>query len=172
GINALATFPHHLDIAYAAWAMDTPVRLDVALGLVEASIAIDPNISNDTRLKWTQEIGRTIRAAVRRDADTTDALTPELIEEIIWRPGRNRRGDYVDPEVSTVRNRRSAIRMFFNHLRALGVDVGDPTIDLALPQRSDAGPRPLTDEEMRRCQDASFDGLLPGTRPTCVALAQ
>lgn len=52
------------------------------------------------------------------------------------------------PELTTRHARRSALRMFFRTLRELGHPVGDPTLDIELPARSDRSARPLTDLEV------------------------
>lgn len=48
--------------------------------------------------------------------------------------------------------RRSTVRAIFRTLRTLGLVVGDPTLDLTLPQRSSRGYRPLTDDEVMVCR--------------------
>lgn len=53
---------------------------------------------------------------------------------------------------STQHLRRSTVRAIFRTLRTLGLVVGDPTLDLALPQRSSRGYRPLTDDEVMVCR--------------------
>lgn len=54
----------------------------------------------------------------------------------------------VPPELTTRHARRSALRMFFRTLRELGHQIGDPTLDIELPARSDRSARPLTDLEV------------------------
>ena len=45
--------------------------------------------------------------------------------------------------------RRSAVRLLFRIWRKLGLNEGDPTLDLRLPRRSSLATRPLTDDEGR-----------------------
>jgi integrase/recombinase XerC len=59
------------------------------------------------------------------------------------------------PEVHTLHARRTALRMLFRSLRRIGVDVGDPTLDLVLPARTSRVVRPLTDAEVEMCRYAA-----------------
>jgi integrase/recombinase XerC len=59
------------------------------------------------------------------------------------------------PELTTRHARRTALRMLFRTLRELGHDVGDPTLDLALPTRTVTAARPLTDLEVTQCRTAA-----------------
>lgn len=52
------------------------------------------------------------------------------------------------PELATRHARRVALRALYRALRALGLAVGDPTLDLALPPRGERAARPLTDDEV------------------------
>jgi integrase/recombinase XerC len=64
-------------------------------------------------------------------------------------------GDGVDPEIATLHARRSAVRALYRALRALGHDVGDPTLDLVLPARGGRTCRPLTDDEVMLARASS-----------------
>jgi integrase/recombinase XerC len=63
------------------------------------------------------------------------------------------------PSVATMRLRRSALRLAFRVARELGFLDGDPTVDLALPSRTDRAARPLTDLEVQRGRRAALEDL-------------
>ncbi len=56
------------------------------------------------------------------------------------------------PQVATQHARRTAIRTLYRTLRAVGFEVADPTLDLALPARGTRAARPLTDDEITLCR--------------------
>lgn len=60
--------------------------------------------------------------------------------------GRTRRGGL--PSVHTMHLRRTSLRTLYRTLRRLGVDCGDPTLDLMLPAKSTRAARPLDDDEI------------------------
>lgn len=66
------------------------------------------------------------------------------------------------PELTTRHARRTALRMLFRTLRDLGYPVGDPSLDLKLPPRSDTAARPLTDLEVTLCRASSRMGEAGG----------
>jgi integrase len=79
------------------------------------------------------------------------------------------------PELTTRHARRTALRMLFRTLRELGHEVGDPTVDLRLPSRSDTSARPLTDLEVTLCRASSRMGEAGGRslhRAVCWALGE
>ncbi len=61
------------------------------------------------------------------------------------------------PSPSVMHLRRCAVRMLFRVARELGVADTDPTVDLVLPGRQPAAPRPLADEEVAICRAMSID---------------
>jgi len=172
GVKELSRHFDPVDVFLAAWPVEPPVNLDEALGLVEAAIACDPSITDATRQKYSKEIARLVASARLLGASTVEEIDAEFVDELLALAGRTRRGDIVDPRVATLHNRRAALRYFFTRLRALGIDLSNPTQDVQLPPRPTEGVRPLTNDEMRRCEEAALDGLVPGARPVAVALAQ
>lgn len=83
--------------------------------------------------------------------------------------------DATAPSLTTRHSRRSAIRMFFRTLRELGYDIGDPSLDVRLPARTNAAARPLTDMEVTLCRAASRMGEAGGRslhRAVCWALGE
>ncbi|MDO8107208.1 hypothetical protein Q6348_08370 [Isoptericola sp. b441] len=75
------------------------------------------------------------------------------------------------PELATRHARRTALRMLFRELRSRGYDVGDPTLDLALPARSTRAARPLTDEEIALARAATRLGATGTSLHRAVAWA-
>jgi integrase len=76
------------------------------------------------------------------------------------------------PAVATTHLRRSALRLYFQTLRQLGLLEGDPTIDLVLPPRSCLAVRPLTDDEIVVCRSYSLQTLTATRQPAAWALAE
>lgn len=58
-----------------------------------------------------------------------------------------------------MRLRRSALRLLFRTARELGLLEGDPTVDLALPSRTNESARPLTDGEVDECRRVCLHDL-------------
>jgi integrase len=80
--------------------------------------------------------------------------------------------DGSDPSVSLLHLRRSALRLLFRSLRESGVTVGDPTLDLVLPQRSPLATRPLADDEVVLCRGHALWSLSDLRRASAWALAE
>jgi integrase/recombinase XerC len=76
------------------------------------------------------------------------------------------------PAVATMHLRRSALRLYFQTLRQLGLYEGDPTMDIALPPRSCLAVRPLTDDEIVVCRSFSLQTLTATRQPAAWALAE
>ena len=79
------------------------------------------------------------------------------------------------PELTTRHARRTALRMLFRSLREMGHDIGDPSLDLRLPARTDTSARPLTDLEVTLCRASSRMGEAGGRslhRAVCWALGE
>jgi hypothetical protein len=75
-----------------------------------------------------------------------------------------------NPSLATLHFRRTTLRAVFRSLRHLGVDVADPTLDLALPPKSVRTTRPLTDEEVNLVRICAL-GRGRGATRAAVALA-
>jgi integrase/recombinase XerC len=78
---------------------------------------------------------------------TFDAITPEHCRDFIETAIQTRAGAWIEPSVSTQYVRRTALRLLFRTGRHLALVVGDPTIDIVLPKRTDSATRPLDDTE-------------------------
>lgn len=76
------------------------------------------------------------------------------------------------PSASTVSGRRTRVRLLFNTLRMLGLDVGDPTLDSGVPPRDALGARPLTDEEVAWARAASLRTLVETRQPAIWAIGE
>jgi integrase len=74
--------------------------------------------------------------------------------------------------VSLMHFRRSALRFLFRSLRHAGFAVGDPTLDLVLPPRSQVGVRGLADDEVLLCRSHSLWSLRDLRRAAAWALAE
>jgi integrase/recombinase XerC len=76
------------------------------------------------------------------------------------------------PSVPVMHLRRSALRLLFRSLREAGQPVGDPTLDLVLPPRSQLAARPLTDDEVTLCRGHALWSLVDARRAAAWALAE
>lgn len=76
------------------------------------------------------------------------------------------------PSLAEMHHRRSSIRLLFRLARELGVDAGDPTLDLVLPPRCQRGVRALTDEEVALCRSHAFWSLTDARRAAAWALGE
>lgn len=68
------------------------------------------------------------------------------------------------PSAHTRHFRRVTLRAMFRTARRLGFDVGDPTLDLVLPPRSDRSTRPLTSDEILLARTATSTPRTPDSR--------
>lgn len=76
------------------------------------------------------------------------------------------------PSVPVMHLRRLALRLFFRSLREAGWPVGDPTLDLVLPPRSQLSARPLAGEEVTLCRGYAVWSLTDSRRAAAWALAE
>jgi integrase len=74
--------------------------------------------------------------------------------------------------VSMMHMRRSTLRLLFRLAREAGLADRDPTLDLALPARSELAARPLTDDEVALCRGHSLWTLAGARRSATWALAE
>lgn len=73
--------------------------------------------------------------------------------------------------LGTKHSRRSTLRRFLRASRTLGLDDRDPTADLPLPRKPGPYVRPLTEQEVQRCKDASHRTTIETRLPCAFALA-
>jgi integrase/recombinase XerC len=102
------------------------------------------------------------------DVDLPEAVTHEVAAAFVQAP----LNDGGTPSVSLLHLRRSALRLLFRSLRHVGVAVGDPTLDLALPPRSQLATRPLADDEVTLCRGHALWSLTDLRRAAAWALAE
>ena len=159
------------DVWLASFESSRPVKLQEALGLVDATITVDTTLKEATKRKYRQEISRLIASAVLRDLTQVNDLSPKVIQAIVGEATRQR-DRWVEASVSKQRFRRSAFRYFFRTLQELELTDRDPAAALRLPRRPSSLGRPLTDDEMELCEDVAYYGVVPDTRPVALALAQ
>jgi site-specific recombinase XerD len=80
--------------------------------------------------------------------------------------------DGSSPAVPTMHQRRSVLRVFFRMLHRVDPAVLDPTWALALPSRTTAACRPVTDDELDVLRAVSLSSLGETRCPSIVALAE
>jgi integrase len=99
---------------------------------------------------------------------TPEAVTTEVALAFVMAPT----ADGTTPSVSLMHLRRMALRLLFRSLRHAGGAVGDPTLDLVLPPRSQLATRPLADEEVTLCRGHAMWSLGDLRRAAAWALAE
>jgi integrase/recombinase XerC len=133
--------------------------------------------------RWRREDDRTDQT-IQRMSEIADRFASRLsVQQIfdLYRVGpdecegfinaHTRTGEF--PSVGTRHFRRVTLRALFRTLRADGIDIGDPTLDIELPPRSPLATRPLTIDEVILCRTASFAVRTPDLRrPSAWALAE
>lgn len=143
------------------------VTLLAAARRVQRHLESDPAVSKAK----LAEIGRMVTSLSHRGVvlldDVTDALVGEYLEEVTYRRGRPR-----DPSVAKRQTRRWAARAFFSTARALGLTDKAVGTDLGMPPRPSLLTRPLTDLEIRACQQAALMTLFESRAPAVLALAE
>ncbi|AWB91152.1 hypothetical protein C3E78_02340 [Aeromicrobium chenweiae] len=107
--------------------------------------------SNQTLLRSSETWARFITRQQKLGATTPADFTLQHCHAFVWAFGASGQ----PAEVATMHARRTALRMGFRALRDLGHDVGDPTLDLALPPRTGTAARPLTDAEVGLCRTSA-----------------
>lgn len=133
--------------------------------------ASDNEFTAATLAKCGETIARFARRLAQQGVTTPAEITTAHAQGFIEAPTRTGQ----PPELTTRHARRTALRMMFRTLRELGYDVGDPSLDLHLPPRSDTTARPLTDLEVTLCRASSRMGEAGGRslhRAVCWALGE
>lgn len=95
-------------------------------------------------------------------------VSPAVAESFVW----SRLPDGSVPSVGLMHLRRTAVRLLFRSARAAGWPVGDPTLDLVLPPRSQRPGRPFTDDEVALCRAHALWSLSGARRAAVWALAE
>ena len=111
--------------------------------------------------------------AAQRGVTTVAGVDRDLCELYIHsRHSRGVDGRLQPATIGTKHSRRGYVRQLFQVLRALGLDDRDPAADILLPARLPRFVRPLTDDEVQACQDASFRTIEETRLPCAFALAK
>ena len=100
---------------------------------------------------------------------TLGAVTPEVAAAFVCAPMA---GSAQPPTVSLMHLRRLGTRLLFRAARQVDAGLGDPTLDLVLPPRSQLATRPLTDDEVTLCRAAASWSLNDGRRAAAWGLAE
>jgi hypothetical protein len=96
------------------------------------------------------------------------SVTPEVVAQFVFAVDENA----TLPTASTVHFRRWAVRNLFRIMRSEDLAVGDPTLDLVLPERGRPGGwRPLENDEIELCRAACL-GVKRGDASVAWALAE
>lgn len=95
---------------------------------------------------------RFARRLDRSGINTIEAVDADTCRGFIDAPTRAG----TPPTVATRHFRRVTLRALFRTLRHRGINVGDPTLDIDLPPRSQRSTRPLTTEEIILGRSATF----------------
>ncbi len=107
-------------------------------------------------------------AATGFDVRTVELITPDIASAFVLAPDV----DASTASVALQHLRRTALRLLFRAARQDGADVGDPTLDLALPPRSPLSTRPLTDDEIAMCRSHALWSLADSRHAATWALAE
>lgn len=149
--RAAATLPQQLNAVRSHW---------------DATAAM----SEQTRLRIDEIIGRYSTWLQARGTGSFTLVTPRMAEAFVL--AHTREG--APPIVATTQARRTSLRLLYRTLRALGEEVGDPTLDLHLPPKGSKPARPLTDDEVALCRITAQLSLQRGAalRPVHWALGE
>jgi len=107
-------------------------------------------------------------AATAFGVRSAEAVTAEMVAAFVRAPLANG----ISPSTALVHLRRSTVRLLFRALRLAGAAVGDPTLDLQLPPRSQLPTRPLADDEVMLCRGHALWSLGDHRRSAAWALAE
>ena len=106
------------------------------------------DFTEQTLARSTETVNRFFRRLSAQGVTRVEDVTLEHCRGFVTAPTIEGR----PPELTTQHARRTALRMMFRTLREMGLQVGDPTLDLVLPARTGTAARPLTDEEVTLCR--------------------
>lgn len=119
---------------------------------------LDATLSEQTLARMSETVQRFANRLAATGVGSFRDVTPAQARGFVMAP----LPDGFGPEVHTQHARRTAVRVLYRTLRVLGYDVGDPTLDLALPPRGVRVARPLTEDEVTLCRASAQ--ATPGRR--------
>ena len=108
--------------------------------------------SEQSLIRMTETVTRFAARLTAEGVSSFVDATPALAAGFVLAP----LPDGSAPEVHTQHARRTALRVLYRALRATGHDVGDPTLDVALPPRGLRVARPLTSDEVTLCRASAL----------------
>lgn len=126
------------------------------------------SMSKESAARFRDLIARFGRFAEASGVIAVEQVSSSLVERFIRAPAR----DGSTPAIATMHLRRSAIRVLFAEGRRQGLALGDPSLDMALPPRSNLHTRALTDDEIEICRAYSVRTLSETRQPAAWALAR
>lgn len=136
---------------------------------VSSALAADTALGGYTRRRFDEILGRFALFCVNGfGVSSVEDISPECIAAFVNAPIKNGRA----PQIATMHLRRSALRYFFRVAIQLGLCETDPTWGLALPPRTSAAFRALTDDELVLCRSFSQHTLTATRQPAAWALAE
>jgi site-specific recombinase XerD len=121
--------------------------LSSAVAAVTGAWSADGVLAARTFEKFGGLIGRFAAFAAAHDVTSLAAVDPGLVTTFVAAKGRTRHGAVSQAAVTTMRNRRAALRAFYRTARRLRLTLDDPTTDIDVPARESSVRRPLTDDE-------------------------
>lgn len=111
--------------------------------------------SEQSLVRMTETVTRFAGRLAAQGVGSFTQATPALAAGFVLAPV----ADGSLPEVNTQHARRTAVRVLYRALRANGLDVGDPTLDLVLAPRGGRVARPLTSDEVTLCRASALASL-------------
>ena len=148
------------------------VSLDEALGAVLALLAGDDVMADASRDALALGYTRFVRTLKTCGVSTFDEVTVELVDRFLDAPVR-RHGKRIRPTASTVKNRRSTVRSFYQACRSLHLTSNDFAPRRAPVSRPETGwSRPLDDGEISRCRTHAANRLFGDRGPAVLALCE
>lgn len=144
-------------------------ELERELGLVASVLTSEGLLTEQSRARMIdlhERFGRF--AAEAFGIEQLGAVTPAHVDAFVRAKGGDRR----TPSAATMHLRRSAVRLLFRTGRSLGLVTVDPTLDLALPPRTETAGRPLANDEITVCEAASLSSLTTTRLSAAWALAE
>lgn len=125
----------------------TESSLSSAVAAVTGAWTADGVLATQTLDKFGLLIGRFVQFAAAHDVTSLAAVDPGLIAKFVAAKGRTRHGVVSQAAMTTMHNRRAALRAFYRTARRLRLTLDDPTADIDVPARTSLGSRPLTDDD-------------------------
>ena len=130
---------------------NSTLNLEDGFHLVAQVWNVSDEFSEQNRTRSTETLQRFIRRLAVTGVNAWSQVTAADCRRFIH--AHTQTGQ--PPELATQHARRTVLRMALRTLRSRGHDIGDATLDISLPPRSNRIARPLTDDEISLCRAAS-----------------